>query len=79
MDDADRALLDFEHHWWSIGTPAGGLWGAKERAIFPAFGCSVTSYYMRLRRLLYRAEAHAAYPAMMRALCDRVARRHRLR
>lgn len=61
LDDTDRAILEFEKHWWRFE-------GAKEAAIRDAFDLSPTSYYQRLNRLLDDPTALLAEPVVVRQL-----------
>jgi uncharacterized protein DUF3263 len=73
LSDTDRAVLDFEHQWW---TRQEIPYGAKEHAIGADLALTVTHYYRRLAALLGDPDANARHPAMLRCLRERVDQRH---
>ena len=50
LSERERALIDFEREWWTLGS-------RKDVAIRDRFEMSVSSYYRALQRLIDRAEA----------------------
>jgi Protein of unknown function (DUF3263) len=61
LTDQERAILDFEKHWWRRP-------GAKEQAIREAFDLSPTRYYQLLNALLDHPAAVAYDPALINRL-----------
>ena len=72
LSDRDRAILDFERHWWKYA-------GAKETAIRESFDMSATRYYQVLNALIDRPEALASDPLLVRRLRRLRASRQRQR
>ncbi|MDR3069514.1 MAG: DUF3263 domain-containing protein [Propionibacteriaceae bacterium] len=61
LDDADRALLDFEKAWWLLPS-------AKEPEIRERFGISATRYYQQLNSLIDTEAALAYDPLLVKRL-----------
>ena len=72
LGDRDRAILEFERHWWKYA-------GAKETAIRESFDMSATRYYQVLNALIDRPEALEADPLLVRRLRRLRASRQRQR
>ncbi|WP_250286062.1 MULTISPECIES: DUF3263 domain-containing protein [unclassified Frankia] len=72
LDDRQRRVLEFEHHWWRYA-------GAKETAIRAEFGISATRYYQILNALIDSPAALAADPMLVRRLRRLRATRRRAR
>lgn len=61
LSDRDRAILDFERHWWKYA-------GAKDQAIQELFGWGPQAYYEYLNHLMDRPEALEADPMLVKRL-----------
>lgn len=61
LSDRDRAILDFEREWWTLGS-------SKEAAIRARFALSPTRYYQLLAALIDTEEALAYDPLLVRRL-----------
>lgn len=61
LTDRDRAILDFERSWWTIG-------GLKETAIQERFELSASRYYELLGELMDSPAAMAHDPLLVRRL-----------
>lgn len=61
LTDRDRAILDFERSWWTIG-------GLKETAIQERFELSASRYYELLGELMDDPAAMAHDPLLVRRL-----------
>ncbi|WP_083730777.1 MULTISPECIES: DUF3263 domain-containing protein [Protofrankia] len=72
LDERQRRVLEFEHHWWRYA-------GAKETAIRAEFGISATRYYQILNALIDSPAALAADPMLVRRLRRLRATRRRAR
>ena len=72
LNDDDRHLLEFERQWWKHA-------GAKEQAIRDEFGCSATTYYARVNRLIDDPAALAEDPILVNRLRRLRAQRRRAR
>lgn len=72
LSERDRAILDFERHWWKFA-------GAKEAAIRERFDLSTTRYYQILNALLDREDALEFDPLLVRRLRRLRASRQRQR
>ncbi len=72
LNDRQRRVLEFEHHWWRYA-------GAKETAIRAEFGISATRYYQILNALIDSPAALAADPMLVRRLRRLRATRRRAR
>jgi hypothetical protein len=69
LNDAERALLDFEESWWQRP-------GAKGVAIRRQLGISPSAYYRRLTVLIDSSDALEHAPLLVRRLRrERTARR----
>ena len=72
LSERDRAILEFERHWWKYA-------GAKEQAVREKFDMSSTRYYQVLNALIDRPEALEADPLLVRRLRRLRASRQRQR
>ena len=61
LTDRDRAILDFERSWWTIG-------GLKETAIQERFELSASRYYELLGELMDAPAAMDHDPLLVRRL-----------
>lgn len=61
LDERERAILDFERHWWKHA-------GAKEDAIRSEFSLSSARYYQVLGALIDRREALVYDPMLVKRL-----------
>lgn len=59
--ERERAILDFERHWWRHA-------GAKEQAVRNRFGLSANRYYQVLNALIDHPEAMAHAPVVVNRL-----------
>jgi hypothetical protein len=72
LTERDKAILDFERHWWSEPGP-------KDAAIRDRFELSATRYYQILGELLESADAIDYDPLVVRRLRRLRDRRRRAR
>ena len=72
LTERERALLDFEGHWWTLDD-------AKDELIRARFSCSLDEYYQELNRLLEVPAALAHDPLVVRRLLRLRDRRRRAR
>ena len=61
LTDLETRILDFERNWWRFA-------GAKETAIKELFDLTAPRYYQLLNDLIYRDDALAASPMLVKRL-----------
>jgi hypothetical protein len=72
LTDRDKAILEFERSWWSLGGP-------KETLILERFELSVSRYYQILNELMDSEGAYRHDPLAVRRLRRQRDRRRRAR
>jgi hypothetical protein len=72
LTDRDKAILEFERSWWSLGGP-------KESLILERFELSASRYYQILNELVESEAAYQHDPLAVRRLRRQRDRRRRAR
>lgn len=72
LTERDKAILEFERSWWTLGGP-------KEALILERFDLSATRYYQILGELLASDDAYEHDPLVVRRLRRQRDRRRRAR
>ena len=72
LTERDKAILEFERSWWTLGGP-------KEALIAERFELSASRYYQILNELLESEEAYVHDPLVVRRLRRLRDRRRRAR